>query len=287
MRRNSWLFFAVLGIGLFVWFNGRVRGFCAEVTHPFRRVAQSVGREASVRLGAAWQGLRDGPVRLDAQAEVERLQVMLAAQSRLAVENEALRAALGWQKQAGVQAVAAPVSSHGGGLGVWPRLVLGMGSAQGIAAGDAVVAPEGLVGRVAEGVSAHRCEVILLSDPSCRVAAEVPGVLKGVVQGTEGRDFGEGPEENLLYVSNPLLMRFVAKEAEPPLRAQLYTEGSGGLFPRGVLIGEVAAVRREEAGLLNEVLVEPAVNPALLQIVFVLTATPGPGEPVERAQNGE
>ncbi len=152
-------------------------------------------------------------------------------------------------------------------------------------AGDAVVVPEGLVGRVAEGVTRHRCEVILLSDPLCRVAAEVPGGVKGVVQGSEGSDFGRDETEEALYVARPLVMRFVGRHAQLREGQELFTEGSGGLFPAGLLIGRVVAVQREESGLLNEVLVAPAVDPALLRTAFVMVAAaPGPEDERDGAE---
>lgn len=272
MKRTwPWLL-AALGVVLFVGANRQVRGFCAEVLYPFQRAMAAVGQQVSGRLGAAWRGLCDGSVRETQANEVERLRVMLAQAERLALENNELRAALGWQQAQPAKAVAAPVWAHGGGLGVWPRLSLAVGSAQGVKAGDTVVAPEGLIGRVAEGVTRHRCEAILLSDPLCRVAAEVPGGVKGVVQGCEGTDFGRLAEEEALYVARPLVMRFVGKHINLRAGQEVFTEGSGGLFPSGLLIGRVVTVQAEESGLLNEVLIEPAVDPALLRTAFVLVS---------------
>lgn len=274
MKRTwPWLLVA-LGVLLFVGANRQVRGFCAEILYPFQRAMAAVGQQVSGRLGAAWRGLCDGPVRETQAAEIERLRVMLAQAERLAEENGALRASLAWQRAQPAKVVAAPVWAHGGGLGVWPRLSLAVGSAQGVKAGDAVVVPEGLVGRVAAGVTRHRCEVILLSDPLCRVAVELPGGIKGVVQGSEGLDFGRDSMEEALYVARPLVMRFVGKHAAVREGQEVFTEGSGGLFPAGLLIGRVVTVQREETGLLNEVLVAPAVDPILLRTAFVMVTPP-------------
>lgn len=275
-KRRFWPWvLGVLGVVMFVVFNGRVRYLCGEVTGPFRRVGGWFGGEVSGRLWAAWRGLCDGPVRFEQAAEVERLRVMLGEYERLGVENGALREALGWAREKGRTVLAARVVAHGGGLGVWPRLTLGVGSREGVRAGDVVVVPEGLVGRVADGVERRQCEVVLLSDPACRVAAEVPGCVKGVVQGMEGSDLGEGVGEDLLYVQRPLLMRYVQKEARVLSGAEVLSEGSGGLFPKGLRIGVVGGVEREPSGLLNEVLVVPAVEPAELEMVFVLRSVGG------------
>mgnify|MGYP000803177015 CR=1 FL=1 len=270
MRRFVFLLTVAAAVFAFLWGNTAVRAFCAEATYPFRRVAGWAGGQLSGRFGAAWRGFCDGPSRAAAEDEVERLRVMLREASRTAQENAELREALGWARAQPRRVVAAPVWSHGGGLGVWPRLTLGVGSARGVAAGDTVVAPEGLVGRVAEGVSPHLCEVILISDPASRVAVEIPGVAKGILFGGQGSDFGEAPGESLLYSGAPLTLRYLRRgEALKPRQAVL-TEGSGGLFPRGLTVGTIAAMR-EGDGLLAEAVVEPAADPTLLRTVFVLT----------------
>lgn len=270
MRRFVFLLALAAAVLAFLWGNTAVRAFCAEATYPFRRAAGWVGGQLSDRFGAAWRGFCDGPSRALAEDEVERLRVMLREASRTAQENAELREALGWAKAQPRRVVAAPVWSHGGGLGVWPRLTLGVGSARGVAAGDTVVAPEGLVGRVAEGVSPHLCEVILISDPASRVAVEIPGVAKGILFGGQGCDFGEAPGEGLLYSGAPLVLRYLRHGETLKPRQTVLTEGSGGLFPRGLTVGTVVAMR-EGDGLLAEAVVEPAADPALLRTVFVLT----------------
>lgn len=281
MRRFLPLFLVIVGSILFVAANRTVRGFCSELTYPFRRVSGWMWSQVSDRLEAAWRGFCDGYAVQTLMVEQERLRTMLNASETLARENAELRRALGWSARHPLRPVAAPVWSHGGGLGVWPRLTLGAGSNQGIAAGNAVVVPEGLVGRVAEGVTAHTCEVILLSDTLCRVAAEVPGLTKGIIQGCGGEDAGTSADEDLLYRSHPLKMRFVNRDAALAAGQEVVTEGSGGVFPRGIVIGRILENRQDASGLLAELLVEPAVDAGLLDTVFVITA------PARRAEGGE
>lgn len=271
MRRFLPLFLIIAGSILFILANSTVRGICAEMTYPFRRVSGWMWSQVSDRMEAAWRGLCDGTMRFESEVELERLRVLLGETEMLANENAALRQALEWKKRQPFKTVAAPVWSYGGGLGVWPRLTLGVGSKSGISAGDAVVVPEGLVGRVAEGVTPHTCEVILLSDTGCRVAAEIPGMTKGIIQGCGGEDFGNFKDEDLLYQGHPLKMRFVGRDVELMEGRQIVTEGSGGVFPRGIVIGHVLDRHADASGLLTEVLVEPAVDPTLLDTVFVLT----------------
>ncbi len=277
MRRTSLWVLPILAAGLFLWWNGAARELCAEAVWPFRRASGWAAGQVSSRLGAAWRGLCDGPARDAAAEEIERLRVMLAEGERLARENAALRGALGWEAAQPARHVAAPVLDHGGGLGVWPRLTLGVGRAQGVEPGAAVVAPEGLVGRVAPGVTAHTCQVILLSDPANRVAAAVPGVARGILQGDGGEDLGDGPGETLLYAPRPLLLRYVEKEAFLPTGQQVVSVGAGGVYPAGLPIGTVIGLRPDATGLAVEALVEPAVDPTLLDVVFVRVREGGDG----------
>lgn len=278
MRRFLPLFVIIVGSILFILANSTVRGFCSEITYPFRRISGWMWSQVSDRVEASWRGLCDGTMRFESEVELERLRVMLNETEALANENAALREALEWKKRQPFRTIAAPVWSYGGGLGVWPRLTLGAGAKHGISAGDAVVVPEGLVGRVAPGVTTHTCEVILLSDTGCRVAAEIPGVTKGIIQGCGGEDFGVFEDEDLLYQGHPLIMRFVGRDVELADGQEIVTEGSGGVFPRGIIIGRVLNRQSDGSGLLTEVLVEPAVDSTLLDTVFVLTARPGGAE---------
>jgi rod shape-determining protein MreC len=146
-----------------------------------------------------------------------------------------------------------------------------MGSNHGVAAGDIVVVPDGLVGRIADSVTPHTSEVILLSDPACRVAVEVPGGVKGILQGAGGEDYGARADEPLLYSIEPLLLRFVSRNANVVPGSTLFTEGSGGLFLRGIKVGTIIEREVVPDDCLAKILVEPAVDPTLLRIVFILT----------------
>ena len=278
-RRLFPLLMLLGGLVMFVFFNTTVRAFCSEAVYPFWRVTAWVRGQVSDRFSAAWRGLCDGPSARDAAEEVERLTVMVADYGRVEQENADLRKALGWVEAQSHRVVAARVWSHGGGVREWPRLTLAAGSRRGIRPGDTVVVPEGLVGRVTDEISAHTCVVMLISDPGCRVAAEVPGVAKGVLFGAEGSDYGRETATDGLYTVAPLKMRYVARGIRVPPNARVLTEGSGRLFPRGIPVGTVLESHDDpKSGVLTELSVIPSADPALLDTVFVLTSgTPPEG----------
>ena len=101
-----------------------------------------------------------------AQSEWLRSGQKVEAQARLAElerDNRRLRQMLQLQRSGGAL-VSAPVISREPG-GWWQQLELGKGQLHGIAPGDAVLAPGGLIGRVAS-VTPSTARVALLTDGS-------------------------------------------------------------------------------------------------------------------------
>ena len=108
-----------------------------------------------------------------AQSEWLRSGQKVEAQARLAElerDNRRLRQMLQLQRSGGAL-VSAPVISREPG-GWWQQLELGKGRLDGIAAGDAVLAPGGLIGRVAS-VTPTTARVALLTDGSSRIGVWV------------------------------------------------------------------------------------------------------------------
>ena len=100
-------------------------------------------------------------------------------------DNRRLRRLLALQKESGDRLRAAVISREPGGW--WQQLLLGEGSLAGVRPGQAVLAPGGLIGRVA-AVTLGTARVTLLTDPSSRVGVWVPrsqthGLLSGVGSG--------------------------------------------------------------------------------------------------------
>ncbi len=134
-------------------------------------------------------------------------------------------------------------------------LIIDKGSGQGMAINQAVVSPEGVVGKIAQ-VSPVSSKVLLIVDRHIRVGAMLEnsrdiGVLEGY-----------GPRRcRLLYIP---------KEAVIALGQKVLTSGLGGIFPKGLLIGHVTAVGIDELGLYQVAEVEPAVAISRLEEVLVL-----------------
>jgi rod shape-determining protein MreC len=57
-----------------------------------------------------------------------------------------------------------------------------------------------------------------------------------------------------------------------PAGTRLFTAGFGGVYPRGIPIGEVVGVAREEEGVSRTYYVRPSVHPASVTHVVLLVA---------------
>ncbi len=137
----------------------------------------------------------------------------------------------------------------------WARtIVIDKGLRHGVDEGDPVVVAEGVVGRVIK-VAANSSRVLLVTDASSSIA--------GLVQRTRTRGVvrGNGSLLNLEFA-----LRNELVEAED----LVVTSGMGGVFPKGLVIGRVAAVIRNEFGLFQQIELAPVADFSRLEEVLVL-----------------
>lgn len=210
------------------------------------------------------------------ERDVARLRLECAEVESLESEIARLRGQLGFLRQTKTRCQAASILSRGGTSAIWQTLRISKGKNHGIRRGDPVIVPDGLVGRVSE-VSAHTSEVMLISDPNSRVACELEtsaadfGVIRGILYGG-GVKPGADPTLTLLYVVEPLRIRYLERDFSPPPRTPVITSGLGRTFPKGIRVGYLLESRVEENGLTREALLAPAVDLAGLEEVFVLSS---------------
>ncbi len=224
----------------------------AARTAPFFYLPERLGQN----LKAAYFTLRD---RRDWRSEALRLERELKKARgelmRLELASERLRRTLKVREtQAPAVVAVAPVVGEDPS-GLFRRLVLGLGEADGLRVGMPVTSEVGLVGVIVE-TSPHRAVVRTIVDPESAV-----GVRR--IQGP-GRGVAYGRPPRRLWV------RFPA-EVEVQRGETLVTGALGGLFPEGIPVGRVVRVERPAPGeLVYYVEAEPFVRFSLLQEVVVL-----------------
>jgi rod shape-determining protein MreC len=135
-----------------------------------------------------------------------------------------------------------------------------------------VVTFDGLVGQVTETTGAYS-EVLLTVDRK----SQVPVIVQR--NGAQGILRGTGELDRYTCDVEYLLRSDEVREGD-----QLFTSGAGGKFPEGLLAGRVVSVTRENLGLFQKVVVEPAVNFSRLKEVFVVTKPPKPDKKKKEAE---
>ncbi|HEY3306892.1 MAG TPA: rod shape-determining protein MreC [Desulfuromonadaceae bacterium] len=180
--------------------------------------------------------------------------------TRIIDGNEAIQATdrlkelLGMKKTVDVPTVAATVV--GEDVSSWFRtLLIDQGSMNGIREGMAVIAADGIVGQIVK-VAPSTSRVLLLTDHASGIAA--------TIQRSRARGVVKGKEEGLCS------LEFTTREEDVKVGDQVISSGIGGVFIKGLPIGEVTMVKRGEYGIFQTVSIRPAVNMAHLEEVLVV-----------------
>lgn len=194
-----------------------------------------------------------------AQSEWLRAAQQLDQQTRLEqleADNRRLRRLLELQDNSG-ELLSAPVISRQA-QGWWQQLVIGRGSLQGLASGDAVLAPGGLAGRVVS-VTPGTATVTLLTDSSSRV-----GVWVGRVR-HHGMLVGQGTDRPLL--------RFIQQDVGVRPGDVVTTSPASTLLPPNLTVGVVQSVN-EQAVPAPEAVVQLSAPAEAIDWVQVRVAAP-------------
>ena len=188
--------------------------------------------------------------------EVLEVQALQAASS--ARENNQLRSLLGWQQQAPWKLKLANVIMRDP-ANWWRTVQIDLGSRDGLRENLPVLTADGLVGRVSS-VGFTRSQVVLIGDPDCRVSALVEN---------PAHDMGVVSAGGLLDTSL-VDLTYLSGGASLKPGQNVITSGLGGIFPKGIPIGQVVDSRPVEFGLYTEARVKLSVNLGALEQVWVL-----------------
>lgn len=198
------------------------------------------------------------------QATLDSTVAALAAHETLLEENVRLRALLDLRERAGFAFVSAG-AIRAGTRGSESMFLLDVGTDHGVAVNDPVVAAEGLVGIVRE-VGPRTALAMDWTHPDFRVSAmTAEGEAYGIVEARRGA-FRE--DDRLVLDGVP----FHTPLAEG---AVVVTSGRGPVYPRGIRIGTVLSLAEAEAGWRREYWIRPAVRPASVTHVLVITGEAG------------
>jgi len=134
-------------------------------------------------------------------------------------------------------------------------IIIDKGANDGVVQGAGVITPEGVVGRIIT-VAPSSAHVLLLIDVNSNIDA--------VVQRSRARGIVVGTGEDLCRLA------YVQKTENIVEGDLVITSGLGGLFPGGIIIGSVVALRHDRGGFFQHIELKPAVDFSKLHEVFVV-----------------
>lgn len=196
---------------------------------------------------------------LEKQQNETRIHLLQAAEIRH--ENDRLRQMLGMQRQLPWNVKLARVISRDP-ANWWRTMKIDLGSRDGVRTNSTVLVPQGLVGRVDE-VGYATSQVVLVGDPDCRVSV--------VVADSGTRELGMIAPSSSSPLDDTLVeLNYLARNSKLSAGMRVVTSGQGGVFPAGILVGQIADFRTIGYGLYKEARVSLAVRMSALEEVFVI-----------------
>ncbi len=222
------------------------------VTAPFERAASFIADIGDARREV-----------VELRGQNAELRARLAELEEARLENERLRELVGFVEDSGldyvgVRVIGRPTNSWEG------VLTIDKGAEDGVEEGMPVIAAEGLIGRAIDA-SSGSSRVRVITDQRSGVSAIVQSSrVTGIVEGSlDGR----------------MTMDFVPADQAPVEGDVILTSGIGGVYPKGIVIGDVVEVRDERSSLFPTIVVESRVPFSDVEEALVITEAPAAPEP--------
>jgi rod shape-determining protein MreC len=191
------------------------------------------------------------------------LEIQLQEQRALAARTTKLQELLALQQSTELPTIAADViGGNPNAMAGIREVTIGRGSADGVQPGMAVMAPQGIVGRIIGQPAARAARVQLLIDKYAAAGALTERTRAGgMVVGADRQP--------------PLAMELVSNLQDVKSGDLIVTSGIDGIYPKGFAIGWVETVERSQ-GLYLKISVKPAVDFSSLEEVLVVLVPPRP-----------
>jgi len=266
-KRTGYLFLAIMMaqvilVSAQVQTKGGVRVLQAVTFELFSRVEFATASALNLaRHGwsnyVALRGVRGENETL--HRRVADLEVQLQQEHALAARTQQLQALMNLKSNATLPTLAAEVIA-GNPDPVMRTVTIDRGSADGVLADMAIIAPGGIVGRVIGPLARHAARVQLIIDRNAAAGA--------LVERTRAGGMVVGAEAN-----PPLRMELVSILADVKAGDNVMASGVDGIYPKGYRIGWVERTDRG-SGLYRTITVRPGVDFSSLEEVLVVLIPP-------------
>lgn len=232
----------------------------------FERFIYGLGRPIQSGLAGALLGIRTAWEDYVALVQVKRenrrlakrvreLEQQIAECREIRAFNDRLGALLDFQRSVRMPTVASRVIGEDSS-GWFHTLLIDKGRRDGVERAMPVVVKDGIVGHVIESAD-RTAKVLLIIDRNSAVdvllqESRTRAVLEGI-----GRQ-------------DTCVLKYVPRSESVQKGERVITSGLGGIYPKGLLVGTVAEVRKEGYGLFQRVEVSPQVDFQRLEEVLVI-----------------
>ena len=256
-------------ISLFVQsstFTLSIEGFGSVLSMPFQKGYHSA--QKSVHM--LWAGFTElGKVREELDQTRTKLRQMEGTAEELSQiknENAQLRELLVMKPKIGFESIPAMIISKDPDN--WFRtIIVNRGSDDGVKLNMPVIAYNGemkaVVGKVIE-VRGSISRILPAISPEMKIGvmlqeSRYPGLMVG-------------------YSANASLCRvdYISRSAQMKPGDLVITSGQGGIFPQGLLVGNVLKVLSSKTGSFQQVLVKPIIDYDQVEQVFIIKKEPDP-----------
>ncbi|SKA90768.1 rod shape-determining protein MreC [Sporosarcina newyorkensis] len=139
------------------------------------------------------------------------------------------------------------------------KLIVDKGTTDGVEVNMAVITSQGLIGKVVlSNPFTSTVELLSTENINFRVAAMIAGdeEIFGLIEGFDRQ-------------SRQLIMKRIDSSFDVKKGMQVTSSGLGGIFPKGILIGEITEVSTDDYGLTKLAYIRPAANFSMLDHVMI------------------
>lgn len=188
------------------------------------------------------------------RSEREQLQFVRNELTEVKLENQRLRALLGFKEEAPFAFTVAQVIAKEP-TNWLNSVVINKGSSDGLFVNQPVMNFSGLIGKIVE-IGPATAKVLLISDPNSRVVV--------MIQRTREEGMLEGVGQGLCRI------KYLPVDADVALGDVVVSAGVGGVYPKGQMIGTVESIKTERGGIYKSCIVKPYVALSGIEEVLCL-----------------
>lgn len=171
-------------------------------------------------------------------------------------ENERLRKMLSAAEEDKLKVLAASIIGFDS-MSFSETVILDRGSRHGIKTEMPVLQGNSVVGQIV-AVSPNSSKVLLITDPASAVDCIVQDSrVRGTIRGTSRKNLCD--------------LNFVLPEDRVLSGSRVITSGMDGIFPKGLLVGEISSVEQDIGKMFQKIKVIPAVDFTKLENVLIVT----------------